>query len=430
MTVREHTLPKFDVHRIREDFQILSEEVNGHPLVYFDNAATSQKPQVVLDAIQNYYTTYNSNIHRGVHHLSEAATRKYEEARTYIARFINALYVHEINFVRGTTEGINLVASAWGRKFVREGDEIIVSGMEHHSNIVPWQMLCEEKGAHLRVIPVTDSAELDLDAFGRLLTDKTRLVAVTHTCNATGVVNPIKIIIQKAHQAGALVLIDGAQAVPHTAVDMQALDCDFFTFSGHKTFGPTGIGVLYGKEKLLEEMNPYMGGGEMIEEVTFEKTTYNKLPYKFEAGTPHIEGGIVLAEALRYIESIGYDNIHTYEQELLSHGTERLSDIDGMIILGTPPLQRGGPRGGDAPLQRVSKSPVFSFSIGNLHPYDLGVLLDHQGIAVRTGHHCNMPLMKRFGVPGTCRASLAFYNTKEEIDRFAEAIHHAVRVLS
>jgi len=403
----------FDVARVREDFPILKREVNGHPLVYFDNAATSQKPQRVLDAIQHYYQDINSNVHRGVHHLSERATKAYEDAREYIARFINARHTHEVNFVRGTTEGINLVASAWGRKFAKAGDEIIVSGMEHHSNIVPWQMLCEEKGARLKVIPVTDTAELDLDGFEKLLSDRSTLVAVAHTCNATGVVNPIEFIIEKAHEAGALVLVDGAQAVPHTAVHMQQLDCDFFAFSGHKAFGPTGIGVLYGKEKLLEEMSPYMGGGEMIEEVTFEKTTYNKLPYKFEAGTPHIEGGIAMAEALKYVESVGYDNIHAHEKNLLAYGTEQLLLIDGLRVFGQTP----------------GKTAVFSFNIGTLHPYDIGVLLDQQGIAVRTGHHCNMPLMKRFNIPGTCRASLAFYNTKEEIDRLVESVLKAQDIL-
>lgn len=411
-----------DVKKVRSDFPILSREVNGHPLVYFDNAATSQKPQRVLDAIQDYYTTINSNIHRGVHHLSEEATKAYEDARNYIAHFINAKHAHEINFVRGTTEGINLVANAWGRKFVSAGDEILVSTMEHHSNIVPWQMLCEEKGAVLKVIPITETAEIDLDIFERLLSEKTKLVAVSHTSNATGVINPIREIIRLAHNAGALVLIDGAQAVPHTSVDMQELDCDLFAFSGHKTFGPTGIGVLYGKEELLLEMTPFMGGGEMIEEVTFERTTYNKLPYKFEAGTPHIEGGIVLAEALKYVSSIGYESIHAHETDLLNYGTERLNEIEGLKMIGTPPLQRGGHRGG--------KAAVFSFSIASLHPYDIGVLLDQQGIAIRTGHHCCMPLMKRFGVPGTCRASMAFYNTKEEINVFVESLVHAVRRLS
>jgi cysteine desulfurase/selenocysteine lyase len=403
----------FDVRKIREDFPILGREVNGHPLVYFDNAATAQKPKAVLNAIQDYYTTINSNIHRGVHHLSELATRRYEEARAYIAGFINARHTHEVNFVRGTTEGINLVASAWGRKFVRPGDEIIITHMEHHSNVVPWQMLCEETGAVLRAIPVTDTAELDLAAFEKLLSAKTRLVAVSHTSNATGVINPLERIIKMVHDAGALVLVDGAQAVPHTAVDMQALDCDFFAFSGHKVFGPTGIGILYGKEHLLEAMNPYMGGGEMIETVTIEKTTYNKLPYKFEAGTPHIEGGIVLAEALKYVTSIGYDNIHTHEQELLLYATKALKTIDGLKIYGDV----------------EDKSSVVSFNIGDLHPYDIGVLLDQQGIAIRTGHHCCMPLMQRLGIPGTCRASLAFYNTKEEVDRLVSGLARAASIL-
>lgn len=403
-----------DVQLIRDDFPILHQLVNGHPLVYFDNAATTQKPRQVIEAISQYYEQYNSNVHRGVHALSERATESYEEARSYIAQFINAKHNHEVNFVRGVTEGVNLVASAWGRKFVKAGDEVIISGMDHHSNIVPWQMLGEEKGAIVKAIPVTDSAELDLDAFQNLLTNKTKIVAVAHTCNATGVINPIERIIEMAHEVGALVLIDGAQAMAHDAVDVQLLDCDFFAFSGHKVFGPTGIGALFGKEDHLQSMNPYMGGGEMIEEVTLEKSTYNKLPYKFEAGTPNIAGGIALAEALKYVESVGYNEIQAHEQALIEYGSQRLQGIEDLTLLG----------------KDVSRAAVFSFNVGKIHSYDVGVLLDQQGIAIRTGHHCCMPLMTRFGVSGTCRASLAVYNTKEEIDLLTQALKKAVEILA
>ncbi|GIV32474.1 MAG: cysteine desulfurase [Chitinophagales bacterium] len=398
--------PPLDPNRIRQDFPILHQTVNGHPLVYLDNAATTQKPTAVIEAIVQYYEQYNSNVHRGAHHLSAKATEAYEQARTTVAGFIHARSEAEINFTRGTTESINLVAQTYGRRFISKGDHILISAMEHHSNIVPWQMLCEEKQAQLQVIPVDDTGALIMEEFEKQLSEKTKFVAVTYVSNALGTVNPVKEIIKLAHQAGAVVLLDAAQAVQHFALDVQELDCDFLCFSGHKLYGPTGIGVLYGKEKLLEQMPPWQGGGEMIKEVTFQKTTYNDIPYKFEAGTPHIEGAIGLAAAINYLTSIGLDTIYNYEHELLHFATALLNDIDGLRIIGTAP----------------QKAPVISFLLENVHPFDAGTLLNTLGIAIRTGHHCCQPLMQRMQIDGTCRASLAFYNTKEEMQKLAEGI--------
>ena len=401
-----------DVEQIRKDFPILHQLVNKKPLIYLDNAATSQKPLAVINAINNYYTQYNSNIHRGAHHLAHLATEAYENARSIVAQHINAAE-KEVNFVRGTTEAINLVASTYGRKFITKGDEIIISGLEHHSNIVPWQMLCEEKGATLKVIPITDDGEIIFEEYLKLLNEKTKIVSVPYVSNALGTINPVKEIIAAAHKVGAVVFIDAAQALPHQKVDVKELDCDFMGFSGHKVFAATGIGILYGKESLLEKMPPYMGGGEMIKNVTFEKTTYNELPYKFEAGTPNIEGGISLGTALNYINNIGLDKISAYEHELLEYGTEKLLEIDELKIIG----------------RAKHKSSVLSFLVGDILPYDLGVLLNEQGIAIRTGHHCCQPLMNRLGIEGTCRASLAFYNTFEELDELVKGIKKAVTLL-
>ena len=398
---------------IRAQFPLLHRQVNGKPLIYFDNAATSQKPLVVLNAIQQYYAAYNSNIHRGAHYMANFATEAYENSRAAIAQHLNAA-VEEINFVRGTTEAVNLVAQTYGRANVQAGDEVIVSTMEHHSNIVPWQMLCNEKGAQLKVIPIFDSGELDVEAYEKLLSSRTKIVAVGYVSNALGTVNPVQHIIAKAHEVGAVVFVDGAQALPHKRVDIKALDADFLAFSGHKTFAPTGIGVLYGKKAILEAMPPYMGGGEMIDSVSFEKTTYNKLPYKFEAGTPHIEGGIVLGEAIRFMQQTGMDFIAAQEEELLQYGTRALTQIDGLRIVGTA----------------KEKCSVISFLVNDIHPYDIGTLLDKQGVAIRTGHHCCQPLMQRLGIEGTCRASFAFYNTIEEIDVFVAALKKAVAILS
>ncbi|HRN94647.1 MAG TPA: cysteine desulfurase [Chitinophagales bacterium] len=398
---------------VRNLFPILNQKVNGKPLIYFDNAATSQKPKQVIEAIENYYSQYNSNIHRGAHYLANLATEAYEHSRQVIAQYLNA-ETQEINFVRGTTEGINLVAQTYGKANVKAGDEIIVSAMEHHSNIVPWQMLCEEKGATLKVVPIFDSGDLDMEAYEKLLSAKTKIVAVTYISNALGTVNPVQEIIAKAHEVGAVVLVDAAQAVQHKKIDVKALDVDFLAFSGHKVFGPTGIGILYGKRELLEAMPPYMGGGEMIDNVTFEKTTFNKIPYKFEAGTPHIEGGIVLGKAIEFVQEIGLDFIAEKEAELLHYGTQKLSAIDGLRFVGTA----------------QEKCSVISFLVKDIHPYDIGTLLDKQGIAIRTGHHCCQPLMKRLQIEGTCRASFAFYNTTEEIDVFAEALEKSIAMLS
>lgn len=404
----------FDVRRIRADFPILNEQVHGRPLVYLDSAATSQKPQVVLDALNRYYTAQNANVHRGVHHLSQLATREYEEARVKVQRFINAAESHEIIFTRGTTEGINLVANSYGRKFVHAGDEIIISALEHHSNIVPWQLLCEQAGAKLRVIPVNDDGELLIDEFAQMLNPRVKMVAVTHLSNALGTIIPVKRIIELAHSQDIPVLLDGAQAAPHLKVDVRDLDCDFYVFSSHKLCGPTGLGVLYGKSHWLEAMPPFMGGGDMIASVTFEKTTYNTLPYKFEAGTPHIEGAIGLGVAIDYLNGIGLDRIAAYEQELLDYATEIIGALPGVTIIGTA----------------REKASVLSFVIDGIHPHDIGTILDQEGIAVRAGHHCAQPVMKRFGLPATARASFAFYNTKEEVDALAEGIQKAIEVFA
>jgi cysteine desulfurase/selenocysteine lyase len=396
----------WDVERVRKDFPILQQEVHGKPLVYLDSAATSQKPQVVLDALTSYYTTVNANVHRGVHLLSEQATADYEGARARIQRFLGAARPEEIVFVRGTTEGINLVAQSYGRRAVGPGDEIIISALEHHSNIVPWQMLCEERGAVLRVIPIDDQGQVELDVYERLLGKRTRLVAIAHVSNALGTIVPVKRMIVMAHRLGVPVLVDGAQAVPHLAVDVRDLDCDFYVFSGHKVYGPTGIGVLYGKTELLDQMPPWQGGGDMIKVVTFEKTTYNDLPYKFEAGTPHIAGAIGLGAALDYVNSLGLDQIAAHEHELLVYGTRALSAVPGLRLIGTAP----------------DKAGVLSFVMEGAHAHDVGTILDREGIAVRTGHHCAMPVMDRFGVPATTRASLALYNTRAELDALAQGL--------
>ncbi|WP_291275210.1 cysteine desulfurase [Flavobacterium sp.] len=402
-----------DIQKIRADFPILSEKVNGKPLVYFDNGATSQKPQVVIDAIEKYYSTYNANIHRGVHTLSQLATDAYEAARNTIQTHINAKHNYEVIFTSGTTFGINLVANGMAA-FIKPGDEVMVSALEHHSNIVPWQFLCEKTGAKLVVIPMNEKGELVVSEFDNLLSDKTKLVAVNHISNALGTINPIEYIIKKAHEKGAAVLIDGAQATPHLKPDVQALNCDFYVFSGHKICGPTGVGILYGKEEWLRKLPPYQGGGEMIAEVTFEKTTYADLPHKFEAGTPNIEGGIVLGTAIDYMNSVGFEAIATYENELLTYGTKKLQEIEGLTIYGIS----------------ENKASVISFNINGIHPYDIGAIIDKLGIAVRTGHHCAQPIMNYFNIPGTIRASFAFYNTKEEIDIFVEALKKAQLMLS
>ncbi len=397
----------WDVERVRRDFPALHQQVHGKPLVYLDNAATSQKPQVVIDALMAYYARENSNVHRGVHLLSEKATQAYEAGRARVQRFLNAADTREIVFVRGATEGINLVAASYGRTWVGAGDEIIISTIEHHSNIVPWQILCEEKGAVLCVIPVNDNGELLLDEYARLLGPRTKLVAVGHISNALGTINPIAQMIGMAHRQGVPVLIDGSQAVPHLRVDVRALDCDFYVFSGHKILGPTGIGVLYGKAEWLERMPPYQSGGDMIASVSFEKTTYNALPYKFEAGTPHIAGVIGLGVALDYLSGLGLDRVVAYERELLAYGTAALDAVPGVRIIGTA----------------KEKASVLSFIVDGVHAHDVGTILDQAGVAVRAGHHCAMPVMQRFGVPATVRASLAFYNTHEELDVLVAGLH-------
>ncbi len=398
---------QWDVERVRRDFPALHQQVHGKPLIYLDNAATSQKPQVVIDALMAYYARENSNVHRGVHLLSEKATQAYEAGRARVQRFLNAADTREIVFVRGATEGINLVAASYGRTWVGAGDEIIISTIEHHSNIVPWQILCEEKGAVLRVIPVNDNGELLLDEYARLLGPRTKLVAVGHISNALGTINPIAQMIGMAHRQGVPVLIDGSQAVPHLRVDVRALDCDFYVFSGHKILGPTGIGVLYGKAEWLERMPPYQSGGDMIASVSFEKTTYNALPYKFEAGTPHIAGVIGLGVALDYLSGLGLDRVVAYERELLAYGTAALDAVPGVRIIGTA----------------KEKASVLSFIVDGVHAHDVGTILDQAGVAVRAGHHCAMPVMQRFGVPATVRASLAFYNTHEELDVLVAGLH-------
>ena len=406
------TAGSLDVVRIREDFPILKQKVNGKPLVYLDNAATSQKPQVVIDTLTRYYATENSNIHRGVHSLSQQATQEYEDTRAKIRQFLNASDDREIIFVRGTTEGINLVAQSYGRQNVGEGDEVVISAMEHHSNIVPWQILCQEKGAHLRVIPMNDDGELLMDEYEGLLGPRTKLVSVVHMSNSLGTINPVRQMVEMAHGHGIPVLLDGAQSTPHMAIDVQELGCDFFVFSGHKLFGPTGIGALYGRAELLESMPPYQGGGDMIKSVTFEKTLYNALPYKFEAGTPNIAGVIGLGAAVDYVSALGLDNTSAYEGTLLEYGTERLSAISGLRLLGTA----------------REKAGILSFVLDGVHPHDIGTILDSEGIAVRTGHHCTQPVMERFGVAATARASLAFYNTKEEIDTLVRGIDKVMEV--
>lgn len=397
----------------REDFPILEQQVYKKPLVYLDNAATTQKPQVVIDAMKRYYETINSNIHRGVHCLSQQATEEFEKARRCVQQFINAAHDYEVIFTRGATESINLVASCFGRTFIGEGDEIIISAMEHHSNIVPWQFLCEERGAKLKVLPFDDDGVLCLDQLESLITPCTKIVAVTHVSNTLGTCNPVAEIIRIAHAHNVPVMLDGAQAVAHQPVDVQALDCDFYCFSGHKMYGPMGIGVMYGKEAWLNQMKPYQGGGEMISTVTFEKTTYNELPFKFEAGTPAVGDAIGLRTAIEYMQQIGIQNIARHEEELLQYATEKLQQINGLRIYGRAP----------------HKAAVISFLIGNLHPYDVGVLLDHQGVAVRTGHHCTQPIMDRFGIPGTVRASFALYNTREEVDALVAAVERATNML-
>jgi len=401
------------IEEIRNDFPILNAKVRGKELVYLDNGATAQKPAVVIDAINTYYKDYNSNIHRGVHHLSQVATTAYEESRDKLRGFINAPKLEEVIFTKGTTESINIVASCFGRNSLNKGDEVIISSMEHHSNIVPWQMICDEREAVLKVIPINNNGELLMEEYKKMLSDKTKLVAVIHISNTLGTINPVKEIIDLAHQKGALVLLDGAQAVPHIKVDVQDLDCDFYAFSGHKMFGPTGVGILYGKSQYLNDMPPYQGGGDMIKEVTFEKTTYNCLPHKFEAGTPNIVGGIGLGIAVDYMQEVGIDLIHNREEELLTYATEKILQIEGVKIIG----------------EAEHKASVLSFVVKGLHPFDVGTLLDQLGIAVRTGHHCTQPLMDIFKVPGTIRASFAFYNTKEEVDQLISGLKRALPML-
>ena len=396
----------FDVERIRQDFPILSTQMHGKPLVYLDNAATTQKPQPVIDTLVKYYTEQNANIHRSPHLLAEKATRAYEEARVKVKNFLNAADAHEIIFIRNATEGVNLVASTYGRANVGEGDEIIVSTMEHHCNIVPWQMLCEEKGATLKVIPINDAGELLMDEFDKLLSPRTKIVAIVHMSNVLGTINPVEDIIAKAHAQGVPVLIDAAQSAYHMTIDVQKMDADFLVLSGHKLYGPTGIGVLYGKTRLLDAMPPYQGGGDMIDTVTFEKTTYNELPYKFEAGTPHIEGAAGLGAAVDYITGIGMDAIAAYEHELMEYGTQVIGDVDGLTIIGTA----------------ANKASVFSFTLEDIHPLEIGTLLDREGIPIRTGQHCAHPVLKRLGVPSTARASLGMYNTRAEIDVFVDGL--------
>ncbi len=406
---------KFDVEEIRSDFPILKRMVNGKPLVYLDNAATSQKPQAVIDALTQYYTFDNANIHRGLYFLSELATEQYETARLKVKELINAMSVSEIVFVRGATEAINLVASSLCRaKHFNDGDEILISYMEHHSNIVPWQLMCGRKKTNLKVIPINDAGELDMDAFGKMINEKTKLVSVVHISNSLGTVNPVKKIIEIAHSHGVPVLLDGAQAIPHYKIDVQELDADFYVFSGHKVFGPTGIGVLYGKTEFLEMMPPYQGGGDMIRTVTFEETTFDDIPRKFEAGTPNIAGGIGLGAAIDYLNQFDRNELIEHENFLLQYGTEQLSLIPGLRIIGTA----------------KEKASVISFVIEGIHPYDIGTIIDTDGIAIRTGHHCTQPIMKRFNVPATARASFAFYNTKEEIDKLVLGIHKVKKMFA
>jgi cysteine desulfurase/selenocysteine lyase len=411
---REAPAQPFDVERVRADFPALHQNIKGKPLVFLDSAASAQKPRQVLDAMMDLYSHDYANIHRGVYELSERATKAYENARLKAVRFVNASSEREIIFLRGTTEAINLVAQTYGRANVGEGDEVLITHLEHHSNIVPWQMLCEEKGARLKVAPIDDRGDIDLDAFRKLLGPRTKIVSLAHVSNALGTVNPVRDVIELAHDRGIPVLVDGAQAAPHLRVDVAALGCDFYTISGHKMFGPSGVGILYGREALLEKMPPYQGGGDMIASVTFEKTTYNRLPFKFEAGTPNIAGVVGLGAAIDYLNGIGLDAVSAYEQDLLEYGTERLHSIPGVRIIG----------------EARHKASVLSFILEGIHPHDVGTILDEEGIAVRTGHHCAQPVMDRFGVPATARASLALYNTREEIDRLVEGIHTVKRVFS
>jgi len=401
-----------EINKIREDFPVLSQQVYGKKLVYLDNGATTQKPKCVIDSINKFYARNNSNIHRGVHHLSQLATEEYEKARTTIQEFLNASFPEEIIFTSGTTSGINLLASSFGEQ-ICEGDEIIISALEHHSNIVPWQMLCERKSCKLNVIPINERGEIIMDAFDALLNENTKLVSISHISNTLGTINPVKTIINKAHSKGAAVHLDGAQSIQHTSINVQELDCDFYTFSGHKVFGPTGVGVLYGKKDLLNNMPPYQGGGDMIEKVTFEKTTYNVLPHKFEAGTPHIAGGIGLGKAIEYLSELNMDAIQEYERELCVYAERKLVQIEGLRLIGTA----------------KNKTSVISFIVEGIHHFDLGTLLDKQGVAVRTGHHCTQPIMDFYGITGTVRASFAFYNTKNEVDLLVEAVERSVKML-
>jgi cysteine desulfurase/selenocysteine lyase len=403
---------RYDVQRVRADFPILNREVHGKPLVYLDNAATTQKPQIVLDALTEYYADYNSNIHRSTHLLSELATRAYEGARVKVKNFLHAADSREIIYVRNATEGVNLVAQTWGRQNIQAGDEIIVSTMEHHCNIIPWQMLCAEKGAKLRVIPINDDGELMMDEYAKLLNEKTKFVAIVHMSNALGTINPIKQVIDLAHAQGVPVLVDAAQSAYHMPIDVQELDCDFLVFSGHKLYGPTGIGILYGKRAFLEAMPPWQGGGDMILTVSFEETVFNEIPYKFEAGTPHIAGAIGLGAAIDYLTAIGMDKVAAYERELTAYGEQVLTQVPGLRMIGTA----------------HEKASVFSFTLGDIHPHDIGTILDREGIAIRTGQHCAHPVMQRFGVPATARASLALYNTREEIDALVLGLHTVIEV--
>lgn len=410
--MNEHVNKPFNVREIREQFPALRQKVYNKNLIYFDNGATSQKPQVVLDAISTYYSKDNANIHRGVHYMSQKATTEFEQARKVIQTFIHAKSTDEIIFTKGTTDGINLVAYSFG-ELLSAGDEILISAMEHHSNIVPWQLLCERKGLKLKVIPISKKGELDMTSFAALLNERTKLVAVTHISNTLGTINPIKEIIDQAHSVGAKVLIDGAQSIQHMPINVSELNCDFFVFSGHKVFGPTGIGVLYGKEDILERMPPYQGGGDMIAKVTFERTTYNTLPFKFEAGTPHIAGGICLGEAIRFLDNLDAQALQRHEKELTEYAQDLLDTFEGVQLIG----------------EAKKKTSVVSFHVDGIHPFDIGTLLDKQGIAVRTGHHCTQPLMDFYGIPGTVRASFAFYNTREEIDTFIAAVDKSISLL-
>lgn len=406
-------IPAFDVARVRQEFPILGRKVNGQPLVYFDNAATVQKPQSVIDALVHYYSHYNANIHRGVHSLAQEATQAYEDARKTIQQHINAEHAHEIIFTMGTTDAINLVMQSWGRSELQKGDTVLISALEHHSNMVPWHLLKQEKGIHIEVIPIHEDGSLNMDAYTELLQNGVKLVCVNHVSNALGSINPIKKMVQLAHEAGAKTMIDGAQALPHAKVDVRDLNADFYAFSGHKVYGPTGIGILYGKEALLNQMPPWRGGGEMIASVTYQSSTYNTLPHKFEAGTPNIAGGIVLGSAIDFVNSLGLENIERHEAQLLNYLVEKTAHIDGLKVYGTA----------------KEKAGVFSFLVDGTHPYDVGTLLDQMGVAVRTGHHCAEPLMNHFGIPGTIRASFACYNTFEEVDVFVNSLERALKML-